>query len=114
MPDSKKHHKNCGDSIKDRGFHALPPEIMTEVYYCACDEARHDSLQLRVLSFGLLQDGDVGNCTCGTPIRRKRSAKRGSEWRLSNLGSILTSTTTRRTKPFSKAANAASLSPSIA
>src|SRR5438105_4631255 len=64
--------------------------------------------------FGLLQDGDVGNCTCGTPIRRKRSAKRGSEWRLSNLGSMLTSTTTRRTKPFSKAANAASLSPSIA
>src|SRR5438067_6327370 len=60
MPDSKKHQKNCGDSIKDRGFHALPPEIMTEVYYCACDQARHDSLQLRVLGFGLLQDGDVG------------------------------------------------------
>jgi hypothetical protein len=32
---------------------------MTEVYYCACDQARHDSLQLRVLGFGLLQDGDV-------------------------------------------------------
>src|SRR5436305_8341891 len=60
MPDSKKHQKNCGDSIKDRGFHALPPEIMTEVYYCACDQARHDSLQLRVLGFSLLQDGDVG------------------------------------------------------
>src|SRR5437870_10331425 len=54
-------------------------------------------LQLRVLRFGLLEDGDVGrhlsieeNNHCGSPIRRSRSAKRGSECRLSKNGSTLT------------------------
>jgi hypothetical protein len=34
--------------------------------------------QLHALGFGLLQDG-FGSGTCGNPIRRSRSAKRGSE-----------------------------------
>jgi hypothetical protein len=51
-------------------------------------DGHHPSLQLRVLRLGFLQDGDVGvgvfpegaqDYTCGRPIRRSRSAKRGSE-----------------------------------
>ena len=52
---------------------------MTEVYYCACDQARDDALELRVLGFSLLQSQNQ------TGLRRLRDGERRVSKAVTNL-----------------------------